>query len=329
MTRRRSGTNWSWLRWLIESNLRRHPDFQKNFRLEEKIQPLGSGLSHKNYLFEASGKCLVLRLAIVERNLQTRRAAVASSRREAKTLRALRSFDLSFVVPELVCLVNDESDETVGLIESAVDGMPLSFITSWREPDAPLKIIAQVAAAVHALAKSEFTHLDRHADSQSHVTAKLNAFPESIFEAFAEAANARDWIFSQLTDDRSSTVLHGDLLPQNLLFEILEDGEIAVVDWEYAQIGDPAYDLGIVTRGIRKPLGITGGLQRLVQFYNEVAEQKISEKSVVVHEVLLHLDWLAEAAEASSNNQLSGHGPEHYATILGGILRRARTSCAS
>jgi aminoglycoside phosphotransferase (APT) family kinase protein len=43
-------------------------------------------------------------------------------------------------------------------------------------------------------------------------------------------------------------VLHGDLLPQNLLFEIRENGATAVVDWECAQIGDPAYDLAIVHR---------------------------------------------------------------------------------
>jgi hypothetical protein len=35
-------------------------------------------------------------------------------------------------------------------------------------------------------------------------------------------------------------------------------------------------------------------------------------------------NWSAEAAEASSRNQLEGHTPEHYATMVGGILRRAR-----
>jgi aminoglycoside phosphotransferase (APT) family kinase protein len=326
MTRRRSGTNWSWLRWLIESNLRRHPGFQKNFRLEEKIRLLGSGLFHKTYLFEASGKHLVLRFGIVERDLQTRRKAATNLRQEAKTLRALRTLDLSFAVPELICLANDESGETVGLIETAVGGMPLSFLTRRGEPEDQLKIIAQVAAAVHALAKSEFTHLDQHADSQAHVMANLKALPDSLFKEFPEAANAQDWILSQLPNDRPSTVLHGDLLPQNLLFEIRENGETAVVDWESAQIGDPAYDLAIVTRGVRKPLGISGGLQRLVQFYNEAAEDKISADAVLLHELLLHLDWLAEAVAACSRNHLGGHGPEHYATALGGIVRRARAS---
>ena len=62
-----------------------------------------------------------------------------------------------------------------------------------------------------------------------------------------------------LPEDGSSTVLHGDLLPQNLLLAIEDDSvgdpEIAVIDWECAQIGDAAYDLAIVTRGVRRPFG--------------------------------------------------------------------------
>ena len=324
MTRRRSGTNWSWLRWLIEFNLRQHAGFQQNFRLEEKIRWLGTGLFHENYLFEASSKPLVLRLGTVKRGLQTRCEAVASLRREAKTLCALRTFNLPFMVPELICLVNNESGETVGLIESAVDGMPLSLLVKGRDPEAPLRIIARVATEVHALAESEFTHLAQHVDSQSHVLANLNALPGPLFEEFAEAANARDWILGQLPHDRASTLLHGDLLPQNLLFEDWENHQAAVVDWECAKIGDPAYDLAIVTRGIREPLGVPGGLHRLVEFYNETAERKISANAVVVHEVLLHLKWMAEAAEAKAKNRFGGHGPEHYANLLGGILRRVR-----
>ena len=87
---------------------------------------------------------------------------------------------------------------------------------------------------------------------------------------------AREWILCNLAQARTSTVLHGDLLPQNLLFAIPDDREIAVVDWECTQIGDAAYDLAIVTRGVRRPLGVANGLQRLVLFYNEAAEQKIS-----------------------------------------------------
>jgi aminoglycoside phosphotransferase (APT) family kinase protein len=100
--------------------------------------------------------------------------------------------------------------------------------------------------------------------------------------------------------------------------------QIAVVDWEAARIGDPAYDLAIVTAGVRRPLGITDGLQRLVDLYNETTLQKIEPDAVIVHELLLHLDWLAEAAERKRNKDAGGHGPDHYAGLIRGILRRAK-----
>jgi aminoglycoside phosphotransferase (APT) family kinase protein len=70
------------------------------------------------------------------------------------------------------------------------------------------------------------------------VLASLNALPGFLFGEFAEATIARDWILSQLPKDQPSNVLHGDLLPQNVLCESGENHETAVVDWECAQIGD-------------------------------------------------------------------------------------------
>jgi aminoglycoside phosphotransferase (APT) family kinase protein len=320
MTRRRSGTNWSWLRSLIETSLRQQPGFQENFRLEEKIWTLGDGLLHKNYAFEAGGKELVLRLAKVECGLQSRTEAVAGMRSESKTLQTLQSLEFPFAIPELICLVADDSGETIGLIESAVAGMPLNFLSRGFNAESQLKTIAQVASAVHRLPKSKFTHLVQRSDSRTHVLEELNVLPGSLFEEFGEAAMVREWILRNLPEGRTSTVLHGDLLPQNLLFAIQDDHEIAVVDWECAQIGDAAYDLAIVTRGVHKPLGVANGLHRLVLFYNEVAEQKIPPSAVMVHELLLHLHWLAES---QTENRPGGHGPEHYANLLRSILRRA------
>lgn len=91
MARRRSGTNWSWLRWLIEFNLRKRPEFQENFRVEERLHSLGQGMFHENYLFEAAGANLVLRLAKIEAGLQTQKEAAKRLLEEAKTLQALAS----------------------------------------------------------------------------------------------------------------------------------------------------------------------------------------------------------------------------------------------
>src|SRR5260370_42327064 len=116
MTRRRSGTNWSWIRGLIEFNLRQRPEFQKDFRLEEKIQSLGQGLFHRNYLFEAAGEVLVLRLSKVEHGWQSLKDAVLALRKEAKTLQALGEFDLTFEVPKLTSMEEEVSPDTYGLV---------------------------------------------------------------------------------------------------------------------------------------------------------------------------------------------------------------------
>jgi hypothetical protein len=107
---------------------------------------------------------LVLRLSKIERGWQSRKEAVISLRKEAKTLQALEAFDLPFEVPRLVCLVRDDSAEPVGLIESAVSGRPL---LPGSGSETSLEIIANVAGAIHNLPKTDFPHLKMRADSGS------------------------------------------------------------------------------------------------------------------------------------------------------------------
>jgi aminoglycoside phosphotransferase (APT) family kinase protein len=323
MRSRRSGPDWGYLRWLIESNLRSQPGFKKNFRLEDKLQTLGQGLFNRNYLFEAGGKALVLRLAKVERELRTRKEAIACVRREAKTLQVLERLNFPYITPRFICFVKEGSEEAVGLIESALDGIVLKYCSNVNESDRLLKIIAQVAAAVHKLPKSEFTHLKDRVDSRTHVRELLEELPPSIFDEFEEAAQARDWILAHLPEGRQSTVLHGDLLPQNLLADDYGADKISIVDWQEGKIGDPAYDLAVVTRGARKPLGVGRGLERLVELYNELAEQDVSLSAVIVYELLFHLDWLTDAVKRRAQRRIGGHAPEHYAESVGSILRRA------
>lgn len=109
-------------------------------------------------------------------------------RSESKTLQTLQSLEFPFAIPELICLVTDDSGEISGLIESAVAGMPLNFILRGFNAESQLKTIAQVASAVHRLPKSKFTHLVQRSDSRTHVLEELNALPASLFNEFGEAA---------------------------------------------------------------------------------------------------------------------------------------------
>lgn len=323
MRARRSGSDWSYLRWLVESNLQRQPEFKKGLRLGRRLETLGQGMFNRNYLVEVSDEMLVLRLAKTEPRLRTKREAVISLRREAKTLQALERMEFPYPTPKFVCLVEDESEGTVGLIESALDGASFKLFLNRNDPQWFLESIANVAAAVHRLAKPEFTHLKDRVDSRAHVIEQLDDLSPDVFDRFEEAAKAREWIISHLPENRGSVILHGDLLPQNLLVEGFENPQISVIDWQEAMIGDPAYDLAVVTRGARQPLGIAHGLRRLVKLYNQAADQELTVEAVVVHELLFNLGWLADAVKSETQGHVGGHSPEHYAAQLGALLRRA------
>src|SRR5260221_1729191 len=108
MRSRRSGPDWGYLRWLVESNLRSQPGFKKSFRLEDKLQTLGQGLFNRNYLFEAGGKALVLRLAKVERESRTRKEAIACVRRGANCLQTFENVSFPYATPKFICLVKED-----------------------------------------------------------------------------------------------------------------------------------------------------------------------------------------------------------------------------
>ncbi|MHA3772185.1 phosphotransferase family protein [Verrucomicrobiota bacterium sgz303538] len=309
MSRRRAGVDWSHLRWIIESSLQRIPDFADEFRVQGRISYRGEGIGHDNYVFQVGEELLVLRMGKRYRSIRTETEARESLLREAETLQQVVESNFPFSTPKFVCMAQDQDREPVGLIETFVEGTPLSLFDNPIRQETRFGSIAEIAAAVHRLPKNAFGHLKAATDRRSHVLGLLDALPETIFTEYPIAAAVRDWIQDHLPEG-PSVVLHGDLLPQNLLLDFTDTGEVAVIDWESAQIGDPAYDLAIVTRGSRKPLKQSGGFQLLLDAYNSAAGELVSAAAVRVHELLLHLNWLAETDQAQKAGVREGQGPD-------------------
>ncbi len=323
MARRRATIDGSGLRELIESNLRDRSGFASNPRVEGKLTANHDGLFHDNYHFRANGQELILRLAKRFDPLRTVEESREFLSREAETLRRLATCSLAFTVPRLICTVVDDGGEIIGLIESFLRGMPLEKWGGLVDVSSRLEVIAEIAAEVHSLPVADFPHLPPCADSHSHVRMEFEKLPPSLFAEWQVAADARSWIVAHL-DRRPATVLHGDLLPQNILWRPMGDRGVSVIDWEWARLGDPAFDLAIVTRGARKPLKESGGFQRLLETYNEMSGTELPGSAVRIHELLLNLNWLAESSQAEAAGTLQGHGPEHYAQGLAAMLRRLK-----
>ncbi len=259
-----------------------------------------SGLYHDNYRFRIGGmglgkelkeKPLMLRLSSQISPLRSKAEVGSYLAREAKTLQRLKDSGFRFETPELICVVKEDAKHMTGLIETWVRGLPLTLYKESIYQDMLIPTIAEVAVLVHQLKTKRFGHLEAFENSKVHVLNELGSLTPELFKEFSTAQRAREWILSRIPENRPAVVLHGDLLPQNIMcHEIKDEWRVALIDWEFAEIGDPAYDLAIVTRGDRKLMGINNGLELLVDAYRQADGIELSVADVRIHELILFLN---------------------------------------
>jgi aminoglycoside phosphotransferase (APT) family kinase protein len=329
-------TDWHWLRSITETSLNDCGRFQGKVNVDGKMEWIESGLYHDNYRFRISGTDLhkewkenpfMLRISSQNSPLRSIDESCKYLNQEAKTLKHLKNAGLCFQTPELICRVKAGSHHPIGLIETCVRGIPLTFCKGSIHQDRIIPTIAEVAVSVHQMDTGQFGHLKTFENSKAHILDELNSLSPDLFKQYSAALRAKEWILSCLPESRPSVVLHGDLLPQNILYYEAPDGwKIALIDWEFAEIGDPASDLAIVTRGGRKLMGIKNGLHLLMESYRHAGGIEFSVADVRIHELLLCLNWLQDSSEAEKKGRRHGHGPEHYEHRLTSLLRRAKKS---
>jgi hypothetical protein len=165
----------------------------------------------------------------------------------------------------------------------------------------PWEVVAQVAADVHGLGIPPREVL-RTQTCTEHRNAALQIF-EGLTLAPIELQDARSWMMEHVSTERSPALLHGDLLGHNILLDPSEDAvRLGLVDWEHSFVGDPAYDLAIVTRGVRRPFQVHGGLDHLLESYNCRASVPLSPSDVRFFELSLLIGFYRDA---------SSRGPRH------------------
>jgi aminoglycoside phosphotransferase (APT) family kinase protein len=325
--------DWHWLRSITETSLNESGNFPVPVSVDGKMEWIESGLYHDNYRFRIGGmglgkelkeKPLMLRLSSQKSPLRSKAEAGSYLAREAKTLQRLKDSGFRFETPELICVVKADAKHITGMIETWIRGISLTFYKESIYHDMLIPTIAEVAVSVHQLKTKKFGHLKAFENSKVHVLNELGSLSPELFKEFSEAHRAREWILSRIPESRPAVVLHGDLLPQNIIcYEIKDEWRVALIDWEFAEIGDPAYDLAIVTRGDRKLMGINNGLELLLGAYRQADGIELSVTDVRIHELILLLNWLWDSTERHRKGKTSGHGPDYYLQRLKSLLRRA------
>lgn len=329
MTRRHYDPDWREIRDEIERTLI-EAGFPGSTQVDAKITAIGWGLSHDNYGFriDTGGAEEVLEQeAYVYRKLKadhpydSQKEGIASVIREAQTLGILNDVKLPFFVPVFICL-NLDSPPT-GFIETWAPGLPLSETKgSPGHDDRILRLTAEIAAGVHQVPPDNLPDLRRWDSRRAHVLHEAGEFPQALLETYPVVRRAIEWVHDHLPPDEPTSLLHGDLLPQNIIWNF-DDEDVTLIDWEYACIGDPAYDLAIATRGARKPFGRGDGLKLSVEAYQEAGGRQITTQEVMNHELLMVIGWLHETAQRYAAGNTEGHAPDYYEQQIESLLRRA------
>jgi aminoglycoside phosphotransferase (APT) family kinase protein len=159
--------------------------------------------------------------------------------------------------------------------------------------------------------------LEGYATRREHAEAFLAALEGRALDD-PVVRDAHAWAREHLPPPTRATLIHGDLLGQNLLLSWTGE-PVGVIDWECATAGDPAYDLAIVTRGGRRPFQLADGLKRLLAAYVEAGGAEVCAAEVSFHEICLAIGWYQQSLDPETRSA----PPDQQLARLKGILGRA------
>jgi len=262
------------------------------------VKKVGEGLSRDIFAAEVDvqidGKLQYPAWAVLLPRRDAPANLEARVQREAALLKRLPADALPFGVPRAVTVVDDPRG--AALVRDFVPGFEADLRAGRMDRIRPWELVAEIAAAIHGLDVEPFSDLlPGHDTRRTAGQARLEELEglESVNDPLV--IDALDWAKAHLPPPDPATLVHGDLLGQNILLG--PDRPPAVIDWEFARRGDPAYDLAIVTRGVRRPFQIAGGRRKLLEAYNARSARPLLEPEVRFHEICLHLSWWADALD--------------------------------
>ncbi len=288
-----------------------------------RVQRLDEGLSRTGFWAdvridpdpdERSGRYVVLLPNHdVDSSFDTRVA------QEAEILEQLSKRHLTFRTPRIVAVVREAGHAVI--VESFVPGIALDLRASRQPRVKPWQVVGEVAAAIHALDTTILDGaLDAYATRRDHAEAELPVFEGLDDPVVPVIDDARVWVREHLPPPTQSAFVHGDLLGQNILLPYSDEPALrpGIIDWEFAQLGDPAMDLAVVTRGVRRPFQIDEGLDRLLDSYATAGGVELTAAEVHFWELCMAAHWYRDALD-----ERRIHPPEQELHRVRRVLERA------
>jgi len=175
--------------------------------------------------------------------------------------------------------------------------------------------MAEELARIHAIPLERVGFLPR-----PDLFARLEEELDAVAEPHPAIEYGLAWCRARLPLERSPVVSHGDFRIGNLCVD--EHGLVAVLDWEFAKIGDPLEDLAWpLIRAWRfgadeRRLGGVAGLDAYLARYEELTGIAVPRDEIDVWEVLGNCKW-AIGALNQARRHLSGEERSVELAILG------------
>ena len=187
-----------------------------------RVMPLAGGITNHNFKVEVRGEAFVLRMGGAQTGL-------LGIDRQAEYQASLRAAEVG-VGPEVAGFIEDEG----WLVTRFIDGHPIPPEEMLRS-----ETIRRVSAALRKFHDSAPIpgRFDAHAvveEYRRQAEARRVAIPGAYSAAHRMSERIR-----RIRGPQPLAPCHNDLLNANFL----DDGEIRIVDWEYAGMGDRFFDL--------------------------------------------------------------------------------------
>jgi thiamine kinase-like enzyme len=189
------------------------------------VTPLSGGITNRNYRLDAGDQSYVLRLG----GEATHLLGIDRSREHACALAAARQG----VGPEVIAFLPEHG----ALVTRFVDGRVLTPDDTRQEP-----ILRRVVDALHRYHQGppipdSFSPFRTVREYYALAVERAVPFPPEISRAMDLLARIEE----AAGTGEPLCPCHNDLLPANLV----DDGRLVwIIDWEYAGMGDPFFDLG-------------------------------------------------------------------------------------
>ena len=181
-------------------------------------------------------------------------------------------------------------------------------------PGLPLQM-AEELARIHAIPPARLPFLQT-----TDPVVRMRAELDTVEEPHPAIELGLTWVAERLKPDSEPVVTHGDWRIGNLMVD--GDGLVAVLDWEFAHLADPAEDVAWpLVRAWRfgaddRRLGGIGDVEPYLERYNELTGRDVTLDDLYVWEVFGNVKW-AVGCLTQARRHLSGVDRSVELAVLG------------